>query len=86
MNENHVENSKYIDGALERIDITIKHGQPKPVGRKVKAHILKASWEGIKNPKTQAQTRKGTTQAHTPVADWRKERSDKVRRDLGLDN
>ena len=86
MNENHAENSKYIDGAIERIDLTIKHGKIKPKGRKVLARIKKEARGETPNFEREASCRHAGKSAHTLVADERKKISDDVRRDLGLDN
>lgn len=79
MNENHAENSKYIDGAIENMKIVVKHGKPRVKGIKVKTRVLK---DTVPNPKQERIANRASEKATTPLAKIRKKISQEVQRDI----
>ena len=79
LNENNPENAKYIDGAIEDMEIVVKHGKPKVKRKKLISRVLK---DVIPNPKQERLANKASKKAETLKAKTLREISKDVRSDL----
>ena len=83
----------HISDAIHRIKNVIKHGRLKhkkvklktDVAQKVEKEIAKIMNDNISTIDRDKICRSARREAHKPVADAKKELSDSVRKDLGLD-
>ena len=68
----------YIDGAIEKMEIRIKHG--KPVIKRTKASTKVLDHSTLKQRR---QAKHASEEAHNPIADARVNLSKEVAKDLG---
>lgn len=74
----------FIDGAIYKIKSIVKHGSPKHLRKKLKAKVLAPLKDDIPDVETEEKCKTASEHANNPVAKLKKEISDKVRKDLGL--
>lgn len=79
LNENNPENAKYIDGAIEDMEIVVKHGKPKVKRKKLISRVLKGV---VPNPKQERIANNASKKATTLKAKTLKKISQEVQRDL----
>lgn len=68
----------YIDGAIEKMEIRIKHGKPVIKRTKASTKVLNHS-----TMQQRQQAKHASAKAHNPIADARVDLSKEVAKDLG---
>ena len=81
---NFVEGRKFIEGSINNLEDTVKHGKLKIKRKKLKDSILGDIKAQIPNPERDKVCRKARTTAHSQQANRRRDLSNQVRQDMNL--
>ena len=75
----------YIDGAVDKIENIVKHGRLKHLKKKLKSRVLSPLTDNVPDIERKKICKKASNAANNLVSRVKKEVSDRIRRNLGLD-